>query len=79
VPRVVDALLKLCHDALARAAGAAPRYFPAASVPSAGVNALLAWQRSLLRVARHDEHPWHEGLLVDALVAEGRGALTLQA
>jgi DNA polymerase-3 subunit delta' len=41
------------------------------------VAALLDWQRSLLRVARHDEHPWHEGLLLDALVCEGRVALTL--
>jgi DNA polymerase-3 subunit delta' len=78
VPRAVDALLKLCHDALALAAGGAPRYFPGGSLPrAASMPALIEWQRSLLRVARHDEHPWHEGLLLDALVCEGRAALTL--
>jgi DNA polymerase-3 subunit delta' len=82
VPRAVDALLKLCHDALALAAGGVPRYFPGASLPhspnrAAVLPALIDWQRSLLRVARHDEHPWHEGLLLDALVCEGRAALTL--
>ncbi len=84
VPRALDALLKLCHDAMAQAAGAAPRYFPAGSMPAAlrsvgaaGMAGLVDWQRSLLRVARHDEHPWHEGLLLDALLAQGRRALTL--
>jgi DNA polymerase-3 subunit delta' len=78
VPRALDALLKLCHDTLALAAGGAPRYFPGSGLPrAASVAALLDWQRSLLRVARHDEHPWHEGLLLDALVCEGRVALTL--
>ena len=86
VPRAVDALLKLCHDALALAAGGAPRYFPASSLPgradkdrSGAIGRLVEWHRSLLRVARHDEHPWQEGLLLDALVAEGRRALTLTA
>jgi DNA polymerase-3 subunit delta' len=79
-PRAIDALLKLCHDALAIAAGAAPRYFPAAGMPrGAAIGALIDWQHELLRVARHDEHPWHEGLLLDALVAQGRSALTLRA
>jgi DNA polymerase-3 subunit delta' len=80
VPRAVDALQKLCHDALAQAAGGAPRYFPAGSVPSGGrIADLVAWQQSLNRVARHDEHPWHEPLLLDALLVQGHGALTLQA
>jgi DNA polymerase III subunit delta' len=79
IPRALDALLKLCHDALVRAAGGTPRYFPAASLPVArDAAALVDWQRSLLRVARHDEHPWHEGLLLDALVAQGCSALTLR-
>jgi len=79
VPRAVDALLKLCHDGLAVAAGAAPRYFPAASVPAgADVAGLVGWQKELLRVARADEHPWNEGLLLDALLSHGRRALTLR-
>jgi DNA polymerase-3 subunit delta' len=76
VPRSLDALHKLCHDAMALAAGGAPRYFPAGSVPRKGrLVALSAWSRELDRVARHDDHPWNEGLLLDALVQQGASAL----
>ncbi len=76
VPLALDALHKLCHDALLRAAGGAARYFPQASVPAHGrLDALGAWSRELDRVARHDEHPWNEGLLLEALVKLGAQAL----
>jgi DNA polymerase-3 subunit delta' len=76
VPQVVDALQKLCHDAMARATGGAPRYFPAATVPPHGaLAALAAWSQELARVSRHSEHPWNEGLLVDAMVHAGARAL----
>ena len=78
VPRALDALQKLCHDAMAQASGGAGRYFPHGSVPPARLPALLAWQEALLRVARHDEHPWNEGLLLESLVAQARSAFTLQ-
>lgn len=72
VPRVVDALMKLCHDALVHQAGGRPRYFPARSIPaSASAEALAAWQRQLQRVAEQAEHPWLEGLLMEALVIQG--------
>lgn len=78
VPRALDALHKLCHDAMAHALGAAPRYFPAERLPPpAPLPALAEWSRELVRVARHDEHPWNEGLLLASLVAQGRRALTL--
>ncbi len=80
VPQVVDALQKLCSDALALAAGAAPRFFPPGSLPeTAGRPALpplLDWARELIRVARHDGHPWNEPLLLDALLARARAALS---
>jgi DNA polymerase-3 subunit delta' len=77
VPRVVDALQKLCHDALSRAAGGPAAYYPDARVPAHGQLAALAeWSRELQRVARHDEHPWNEGLLIDSLVQGGARALT---
>ena len=80
VPRAVDALQKLCHDALALAAGGRSRYFPHDSVPAGGRLAeLVNWQQELYRVARHDEHPWHEPLLLDALVARGCSAFTLHS
>jgi DNA polymerase-3 subunit delta' len=76
VPTVVDALLKLCHDAMVLAAGGTPRYFPAGSIPAgATIEALTHWRHELSRIARHDEHPWNEGLLLDALMAQGRRAL----
>ncbi len=78
VPRAIDAMQKLCHDALAVAVGGPPRYYPAASLPRrADAAALADWSRALARVARHDEHPWNEGLLLEALVTQGRRALTL--
>ncbi len=71
LPQVLDALYKLCHDAMAVQASASPRYFSAEVLP-AGANAhrLVDLMRTLNRVARHDEHPWNEGLLVEALVTE---------
>jgi DNA polymerase-3 subunit delta' len=55
------------------AVGGNARYFSAAALPpGAQLAALLGWALSLSRVARHGEHPWNEGLLVEALVAEGR-------
>ena len=73
VPRALDALQKLCHDAMVLAVGASPRYFDASALPSgANLDALSRWARSLARVARHDEHPWNEALLIEALVGEGR-------
>ena len=76
VPRVVDALHKLCHDLLGLHLGAVPRFFSAASLAPAArpvlpsLAALSAWQKELLRAARHDEHPWHAALRVEALVAQ---------
>jgi len=73
---LVDALLKLCHDAACVAVGAAPRYFPSVSV-SAGADApsLVLWQRELQRVARHAEHAWNAGLMAESLMQQGARAL----
>ena len=79
VPRALDALQKLCHDAMARAAGGATQYFPSAGVPArAGLPALVAWAAELRRVARHADHPWSEALLIEALVNAGAQALAPQ-
>jgi DNA polymerase-3 subunit delta' len=73
IPRVVDTLQKICHDAMVQTAGGTPRYFTADAIPAgASLAALTSWARSLGRVARHDEHPWNDALLVEALVCEGR-------
>lgn len=76
LPRVVDMLQKLCHDAMRLAAGAAPRYFPAAALPAASAPAALSvWARELARSARQAEHPWNAGLMVESLTQQARLAL----
>ena len=76
LPRLLDALHKLCHDALCVACGAAPRYFPPAAMPRpAGVPALNAWSRALTRTLRHAEHPWSMPVMVESLVQQAKTAL----
>jgi DNA polymerase-3 subunit delta' len=74
--RLVDGLLKLCHDLMALRAGAAPRFFSAADLPQPpSYAALAAWSRDLARTFRTVEHPYNAGLLLEALVSQGRSAL----
>lgn len=76
MPRLIDALQKLCHDVLCLTVGAQPRYFPSSSLaPAPGLPALLAWAGELARAARHAEHPWQPGLMAESLVQQGRAAL----
>lgn len=73
---VVDALQRICHDALAVSHGAAARFFPAGALaPVADPSALLRWSRELTRVAEWVEHPVSLDLAVEALVGQGREAL----
>lgn len=76
LPRALDALNKLCHDAMAVCSGASERYYPKGSVTAtATMPALREWSLELARVARHAEHPWNEGLMLDALVAAAARAM----
>ncbi len=80
LPRLINALQKLCHDTLCVAAGATPRYFPASGLtPGVRVQALLEWARSLAETARHAEHPWHAALMAESLVLQGQQALSTGA
>lgn len=73
IPRVVDALQKLCHDAGALQAGGRARFYPPQQVPTgASLERLAQWYKALVRVMRHAEHPWSEPLLIESLVAEGQ-------
>jgi DNA polymerase-3 subunit delta' len=78
LPRLVDALLRLCGDLQRLGCGAAPRHFPAAALPRTAppLAALNGWGRRLLAEARHAEHPYHVALAVDALVADAHAVLT---
>jgi len=73
-PQAIDALQKLCHDLLARATGAAPRFFEAAELPAATpaltLRALTDWSRALSQAARTAEHPFNPGLMLEALTSQ---------
>ncbi len=95
LPRVIDMLQKLCHDLQRRTVGAEPRYFSKAALvlkaanvptalisptaPTAPIAALNTWALELQAQVRHAEHPWNAGLMVEALVAQARVALTVAA
>ncbi len=75
LPRVVDALQKLCHDQLCIVAGAQPRYFVTlARAGRATAAALHVWSKSLATAARQAEHPLSVALLTESLVMQGRAA-----
>jgi DNA polymerase-3 subunit delta' len=80
LPRLIDALQRLCHDLSLQAQGAPTRYFDAVTLPG-GANpvALADWASQLHRAARHDEHPWNAGLLAEALLLAGRKAWQIAA
>ena len=78
--QVLDALHKLCHDALATLSGAAPRFFELAQLPKANsLLALTAWSRALSATSRSVEHPYNNGLLLEALVNQASLALSSRA
>lgn len=73
-------LQKLCHDLMSVAAGAAPRFFPADSLPPAPRWAVLArWSKALTEAARTVEHPYNAGLMQEAWVGATRQVLTPRA
>ena len=74
--RLLDSLVKLCHDLMAAHVGAAPRFFDPASLPRASrMPALAAWSRELHALARHAEHPFQAGLLAEPWIVRARRAI----
>jgi DNA polymerase III subunit delta' len=66
-------LQKLCHDLMAVAAGASPRFFAADTLPPAPRWLVLArWSKALMEAARSVEHPYNAGLMQEAWVASTR-------
>ena len=66
----LEVLQKLCHDLMASAAGAAPRFFPVEGLPPAPRwLALSRWSRELSDAARTVEHPFSAGLMQEAWAA----------
>lgn len=69
-------LQKLCHDLMARAAGAPARFFPVEQLPPAPRwSALAQWSRELMAAARSVEHPYNAGLMQEAWAARTRQVL----
>jgi DNA polymerase-3 subunit delta' len=76
VALVVESLQKLCHDAMLAGCGVAPRFFPVGTLPAAAnMRHLTDWSRALRSVARHADHPWNAGLIVESIVLQGQQAL----
>lgn len=72
----LDVLQKLCHDLMACATGAAPRYFAAAHLPAPPpLSVLGVWAKELMAAARTVEHPFNAGLLQEAWTARARQVL----
>jgi len=77
--RQLAVLQKLCHDLMAQASGAAPRYFPASQLPPAPRWTVLAqWSKEVLDAARSVEHPFNPGLMQEAWAARTRQVLARQ-
>lgn len=66
-PRQLHVLMLLCHDAMARAVNAPPRYFaPDALPPPPPVRRLPGYWRALQQAWRTVEHPFQPGLWAEA-------------
>lgn len=76
LPLVVETLQKVCHDLACVAAGAAPRYFPATSLPPPGdIHLITNWAAELRKTRRHAEHPWNQNLKIEALLLQARAVM----
>jgi len=67
--QVLDALQKLCHDLGLVAVGAPPRFFAREQLPPRPLPLapLTSWFKQLRQTARHVEHPFNTGLMLEAL------------
>jgi len=78
IPELVDALQKLCHDALCIQQQADPRFF-ALKTPAAGkgpsLEALSNWSVALKKTRTTMDHPFNAGLMQEALVEQAQRAL----
>lgn len=71
---VIDALQKLCHDLLMVQTHASLRYFNVNDLPTLQTTPaqLTAWFKRLSQAARSAEHPFNQGLMLEALCSEAR-------
>jgi DNA polymerase III subunit delta' len=78
VAQQLDVMQKLCHDLMALASKASPRFFSPASLPTVAPRwgVLARWSRDLMQAARSVEHPYSAGLMQEAWAARTREVLT---
>ncbi|MDH4449601.1 MAG: DNA polymerase III subunit delta' [Rhodoferax sp.] len=77
VPLQIDAAHKLCHDLMRVHMHASPRFFPAQALEGlrTDLGTLVHWSRQLATARKTMDHPFHAGLLTEALVAQAQAAL----
>jgi DNA polymerase III subunit delta' len=83
LPRLVDALQRLCFDVLCVINHTEPRYFESDAIKKAlpakpqalMLSGLTQWARDLRRCARHVSHPWQAGLMTEVLIQGASRAL----
>lgn len=73
----LDVMQKLCHDLMALASHAPPRFFAVDSLPQVAPRwgVLARWSRELMQAARSVEHPYSAGLMQEAWSARTREVL----
>ena len=76
LPDALRTLQQICHDLMAVAVGAEPRYFQRADLPRrVPLTAVSGFSRALMQAVRQQDHPWNAGLLLESLLQQGREAL----
>lgn len=76
--RQLDVLHKLCHDLMTVRAGGEPRFFARERLPRPpGLRVLSQWSKELAASARHVEHPFNAGLMLQAWGARSREVLAM--
>ncbi|MDM7457677.1 MAG: DNA polymerase III subunit delta' [Tepidimonas sp.] len=80
IPRQLQVLMLLCHDAMAVATGAPPRYFAAEALPpNPSGRRLSAYWRALQQAWRTVEHPLQPKLWAEAWAERTRAAFARSA
>ena len=78
--QAVEALQKLCHDLMATQHGARPRFFEQKDLGSvrSSIGELSNWSKALSMAMKTMEHPFNQGLMIEALVGQAHSALNSQ-
>ena len=73
----LEVMQKVCHDLMAVASGAAPRFFETDHLPAkAHLFRLQRWSQDLMHAARSVEHPVNAGLRWEAWMSQAQQALS---